>query len=329
LFSQYGVVEKCNIMRDPHTRESRGFGFVKMATPEDADHAKEKLQGEVYEGRTLSIEKARRARPRTPTPGKYFGPPKRGASHPFFPSKHPRMLMYCTDDRPPRGGYRDRYYEVSIDVQTTTVASLTHARIVDTAGATTVVEVEEAIATATTTEAMAGAVAMTTHALTVTALRTVETIDMLASAVASAVASVVAEGTVAAAAAAAAGTKDHLVDHHHRSQPVEQRIQAILATHHRRVTITNVVAAMTRRRGTVDCLNTDIPGIEWPSSMSDRSDNGGEQQQQKLCQIASAQDSMRASARHCTTTRFLHFSGCDLQHVLLSARSYINGRTLG
>ena len=67
-------------MRDPHTRESRGFGFVKMYTAEEADAAKEALQGEVYEGRTLSIEKARRARPRTPTPGKYFGPPKRGAS---------------------------------------------------------------------------------------------------------------------------------------------------------------------------------------------------------------------------------------------------------
>lgn len=91
LFEKYGQVEKCNIMRDPHTRESRGFGFVKMVTPEEADAAKDGLQGEVYEGRTLSIEKARRARPRTPTPGKYFGPPKR-------------------DDPPPRrGGYRDRY----------------------------------------------------------------------------------------------------------------------------------------------------------------------------------------------------------------------------
>lgn len=65
-------------MKDPHTQESRGFGFVKMVTAEQADGAKEGLQGEVYEGRTLSIEKARRARPRTPTPGKYFGPPKRG-----------------------------------------------------------------------------------------------------------------------------------------------------------------------------------------------------------------------------------------------------------
>ncbi|KAI7599926.1 hypothetical protein KC319_g22756 [Hortaea werneckii] len=61
-----------------------------MVTAEEADAAKDGLQGEVYEGRTLSIEKARRARPRTPTPGKYFGPPKR-------------------DERPPRGGYRDRY----------------------------------------------------------------------------------------------------------------------------------------------------------------------------------------------------------------------------
>lgn len=67
-------------MKDPHTQESRGFGFVKMVTAEQADAAKEGLQGENIEGRTLSIEKARRARPRTPTPGKYFGPPKRGKS---------------------------------------------------------------------------------------------------------------------------------------------------------------------------------------------------------------------------------------------------------
>lgn len=86
LFEKYGAVEKCNIMRDPHTRESRGFGFVKMVTPEEAVAAKDGLQGEVYEGRTLSIEMARRARPRTPTPGKYFGPPKRGPPPRFFHS---------------------------------------------------------------------------------------------------------------------------------------------------------------------------------------------------------------------------------------------------
>jgi transformer-2 protein len=78
LFKEYGEVEKCNIMRDPHSGQSRGFCFVNMATAEQADAAREGLQNQVHEGRTLSIEKARRARPRTPTPGKYYGPPKRG-----------------------------------------------------------------------------------------------------------------------------------------------------------------------------------------------------------------------------------------------------------
>lgn len=77
MFEKYGDVEKCQIMRDPHSKESRGFGFVKMVTSDQAEAAKEGLQGEEIDGRTLSIEKARRARPRTPTPGKYFGPPKR------------------------------------------------------------------------------------------------------------------------------------------------------------------------------------------------------------------------------------------------------------
>lgn len=97
-------------MRDPHTRESRGFGFVKMVTSEQADAAKEALQGEVYEGRTLSIEKARRARPRTPTPGKYFGPPKRGRWPMLGVLK--TALTAISDDRPRGGGgFRggDRY----------------------------------------------------------------------------------------------------------------------------------------------------------------------------------------------------------------------------
>jgi len=78
MFEKYGEVENCSIMKDPHTHESRGFGFVKMVTSDQADAAKGALQGEEIEGRTLNIEKARRARPRTPTPGRYFGPPKRG-----------------------------------------------------------------------------------------------------------------------------------------------------------------------------------------------------------------------------------------------------------
>ncbi|KAK4646504.1 hypothetical protein QC762_211080 [Podospora pseudocomata] len=97
LFEKYGEVEKCQIMKDPHTGESRGFGFVKMVTSEMAEAAIDGLRGEVIEGRTLSIEKARRARPRTPTPGKYFGPPKREDGRGRF------------DDRRRGGGYGGGY----------------------------------------------------------------------------------------------------------------------------------------------------------------------------------------------------------------------------
>jgi transformer-2 protein len=107
LFEKYGEVEKCQIMRDPHSKESRGFGFVKMVTSDMADAAKEGLQGEVIEGRTLSIEKARRARPRTPTPGKYFGPPKRGK---FARSQLSFPLTNRTEDARPGGGrFNDRF----------------------------------------------------------------------------------------------------------------------------------------------------------------------------------------------------------------------------
>jgi RNA recognition motif-containing protein len=62
VFTKYGRVEKVQIMVDPHSRESRGFGFVQMSTPEEADAAKEALTGEERYGRVLTIEKARRNR---------------------------------------------------------------------------------------------------------------------------------------------------------------------------------------------------------------------------------------------------------------------------
>lgn len=65
-------------MRDPHSGDSRGFGFVKFVLVEHAEAAIEALHGFDLEGRNMSVEKARRSRPRTPTPGKYHGPPKKG-----------------------------------------------------------------------------------------------------------------------------------------------------------------------------------------------------------------------------------------------------------
>lgn len=50
-------VQKASVMRDPHTRESRGFGFVTMETGEEADAAVTALNGTDLLGKTLNIEK--------------------------------------------------------------------------------------------------------------------------------------------------------------------------------------------------------------------------------------------------------------------------------
>ncbi|KAJ7194473.1 hypothetical protein B0H12DRAFT_714125 [Mycena haematopus] len=83
-FAKIGRVQKASVMYDPHTRESRGFGFVTMETPEEADAAVAALQGTELGGKVMKVEKARRGRARTPTPGRYYGPPKRGDSESFY-----------------------------------------------------------------------------------------------------------------------------------------------------------------------------------------------------------------------------------------------------
>ncbi len=58
LFSNYGEVKEVNII------EGRGFGFVEMSTPAEAEKAKEALNGSDLEGRTLKIDEARPPRSR-------------------------------------------------------------------------------------------------------------------------------------------------------------------------------------------------------------------------------------------------------------------------
>ncbi|KAI4306656.1 hypothetical protein L6164_029915 [Bauhinia variegata] len=72
-FATEGKVIDVHLVVDPWTRESRGFGFVTMENVEDADRCIKYLDRSVLEGRVITVEKARRRRGRTPTPGKYLG----------------------------------------------------------------------------------------------------------------------------------------------------------------------------------------------------------------------------------------------------------------
>ncbi len=61
LFSQAGTVESASVIEDRETGRSRGFGFVEMATQEEAQ-AVEMFNGKDFNGRNLTVNEAR---PRT------------------------------------------------------------------------------------------------------------------------------------------------------------------------------------------------------------------------------------------------------------------------
>ena len=58
-FAQAGTVESAKIVEDRDTGRSRGFGFVEMATAEDAAAAIERFNGQEYDGRNLVVNEAR------------------------------------------------------------------------------------------------------------------------------------------------------------------------------------------------------------------------------------------------------------------------------
>ncbi len=58
-FGQAGTVESAKVIEDRDTGRSRGFGFVEMASQEEAMAAIEQFNGQDFEGRNLVVNEAR------------------------------------------------------------------------------------------------------------------------------------------------------------------------------------------------------------------------------------------------------------------------------
>jgi RNA recognition motif-containing protein len=58
-FEQAGSVTSASIITDRYSGQSRGFGFVEMATNEEAQAAIRMLNGSTLGGRTLTVNEAR------------------------------------------------------------------------------------------------------------------------------------------------------------------------------------------------------------------------------------------------------------------------------
>src|SRR6478735_7509192 len=65
-FAAHGTVVETNLMMDRMTGRPRGFAFVTMSTPEEAQKAIDSLHGKEFDGRALTVNIAR---PREERPG--------------------------------------------------------------------------------------------------------------------------------------------------------------------------------------------------------------------------------------------------------------------
>lgn len=64
LFEAFGQVSSAKVVIDRESGRSRGFGFVEMASSDEANQAMVKLNGKEIEGRSISVSVAREKGPR-------------------------------------------------------------------------------------------------------------------------------------------------------------------------------------------------------------------------------------------------------------------------
>jgi len=57
-FSEYGSIQKVDVIRDKDTGRSRGFGFVKFDNPDDAKYALDEMNGKTVDGRAIRVDEA-------------------------------------------------------------------------------------------------------------------------------------------------------------------------------------------------------------------------------------------------------------------------------
>ncbi|KAJ3864850.1 hypothetical protein EV359DRAFT_81018 [Lentinula novae-zelandiae] len=147
-FAKIGRISKASVVYDPHTRESRLFGFVTMETAEEADAAITALNATELMGKIMTVVRARRGRARTPTPGKYHGPSKRrDRERPYDPRPYDSRSVCMS-------ALSNHYLNFNVDMRaTTTIVAVVEAvaMMIEAAAAGITVMTGTGIATVTVT----------------------------------------------------------------------------------------------------------------------------------------------------------------------------------
>lgn len=70
LFAQYGTVESAKVITDRDSGQSKGFGFVEMSSPDEAEACIREVNGKDVEGRQLRVSIAKPQEPRENSGGR-------------------------------------------------------------------------------------------------------------------------------------------------------------------------------------------------------------------------------------------------------------------
>lgn len=73
IFQEHGAVERVSIVTDRDTGRARGFGFVEMTNPAEADKAIAALDGSDLGGRPMKVNEAKPKTDRPRSGGQRFG----------------------------------------------------------------------------------------------------------------------------------------------------------------------------------------------------------------------------------------------------------------
>jgi RNA recognition motif-containing protein len=73
VFEPYGEVVSVNLITDRDSGRPKGFGFVEMGSAEEAQAAKDALNGTDVDGRALNVDIAKEQAPRAPRTGGGYG----------------------------------------------------------------------------------------------------------------------------------------------------------------------------------------------------------------------------------------------------------------
>lgn len=77
LFAQAGTVTSASVITDKMSGRSKGFGFVEMSSPEEAQKAIDMFHDKEFDGRNLTVNEAR---PKEDRPRRDFGRDRGGRS---------------------------------------------------------------------------------------------------------------------------------------------------------------------------------------------------------------------------------------------------------